>query len=133
LGTRAQQLPDSLVISRFLDAFGRPERTQTCACERQQDSSVGQALHLNNGQTLNDKLRAKNSRVEQWVQEKVSDQDAIRRVFQMALSREPTAAELKKFQGLIAEAGQDKGASRQEALEDLFWAVLTGREFLFNH
>ena len=41
----------------FLDSFGRPERGQTCSCERQQDSTVGQALHLNNGQTLNDKLR----------------------------------------------------------------------------
>src|SRR5205814_8845656 len=47
-GTRALQLPDTLVVSRFLDSFGRPERGQTCSCERQQDSSVGQALHLNN-------------------------------------------------------------------------------------
>ena len=59
LGTRALQLPDSQLVSPFLDAFGQPERLQTCACERQQDSSVGQALHLNNGRTLNDKLRAK--------------------------------------------------------------------------
>src|SRR5262249_3890330 len=64
LGTRAQQLPDALVVAPFLDAFGRPERTQTCSCERQQDSSVGQALHLNNGKTLNEKLRDKRSRVE---------------------------------------------------------------------
>src|SRR5207302_10122263 len=79
LGTRALQLPDSLVASNFLDAFGRPERAQTCSCERQQDSSVGQALHLNNGRTLNDKIRAKNSRVEQWVAEKVGDEEAVRR------------------------------------------------------
>jgi hypothetical protein len=59
LGTRALQLPDTLVVSPFLDAFGRPERAQTCSCERQQDSSVGQALHLNNGKTLNDKIRAR--------------------------------------------------------------------------
>ena len=45
LGTRALQLPDSLVASRFLDSFGRPERAQTCSCERSQDASVGQALH----------------------------------------------------------------------------------------
>src|SRR5262249_28118016 len=57
MGTRALQLPDSQLVSDFLDAFGRPERVQTCSCERQQDSSVGQALHLNNGKSLNDKLR----------------------------------------------------------------------------
>jgi hypothetical protein len=131
-GTRALQLPDTLVVSRFLDSFGRPERGQTCSCERQQDSSVGQALHLNNGQTLNDKLRAKGSRVEQWLSEKVSDEDAVRRLYQMALCREPTREELGKFTALMAEGERDRSATRREVLEDLFWAVLTGREFLFN-
>ena len=132
LGTRAVQLPDSLVVSRFLDGFGRPERAQTCSCERQQDSSVGQALHLNNGQTLNDKLRDKNSRVAQWVKEKVSDEEAVRRLFMLALCREPTAKERDRFRAALAEAGRNPQAPRQEVLEDLFWAVLTGREFLFN-
>src|SRR4029077_2628408 len=86
-GTRALQLPDTQLVSQFLDAFGRPERGQSCSCERQQDSSVTQALHLNNGQTLNDKLRAKNSRVEEWLKENVSDPEAIRRVFILALCR----------------------------------------------
>src|SRR5262249_49570288 len=71
LGTRALQLPDSQLVSSFLDAFGRPERVQTCSCERQQDSSVGQALHLNNGKTLNEKLRDKKSRVETWLKNKI--------------------------------------------------------------
>jgi hypothetical protein len=131
-GTRALQLPDSLVVSRFLDAFGRPERSQTCSCERQQDSSVGQALHLNNGKTLNDKVRAKNSRIETWLRDKVTDEQAIRRLFVLALCREPTAAEQKKFQALLAEAAADPKATRCEALEDLFWAVLASKEFMFN-
>jgi hypothetical protein len=132
LGTRALQLPDSQLVSPFLDAFGRPERVQTCSCERQQDSSVGQALHLNNGKTLNDKLRDKKSRVEAWLTEKVSDEEAIRRIYQLALSREPTAGEKKKFLDLLAEAVKDTQPSRREALEDLFWAVLTSKEFVFN-
>jgi hypothetical protein len=132
LGTRALQLPDALVASHFLDAFGRPDRTQTCSCERQQDSSVSQALHVFNGQTLNDKLRAKDSRIAQWVAEKVGDEEAVRRLFLLALSREPTAEELKKFLGLMAEAGRDPQTGRREMFEDLFWAVLAGKEFLFN-
>jgi uncharacterized protein DUF1553 len=131
-GVRALQLPDTQVASKFLNAFGRPERLQTCSCERQQDATVGQALHLNNGQTLNDKLHATGSRVEQWMKEKVSDADAIRRLFELALCREPTAAETKRMEALLKEAAADKATSRHEALEDLFWAVLTGREFLFN-
>jgi hypothetical protein len=132
LGTRALQLPDSLVVSPFLDAFGRPERAQTCSCERQQDSSVGQALHVNNGKTLNDKIRAKGSRVEAWANEKVGDEDAVRRLYLLALCREPSAAEMKKFKALLAEAAADSQATRREALEDLFWGVLSSKEFLFN-
>jgi hypothetical protein len=132
-GTRALQLPDSRVASRFLDSFGRPDRMQTCSCERQQDSSVSQALHLNNGHTLNDKLRAKDCRIEQWLQQKLGDEEAVRRLFLLALSRDPSAGELAKFKALMAEAAADKQTTRREALEDLFWAVLTGREFLFNH
>ncbi len=132
LGTRALQLPDSLVVSRFLDAFGRPERSQTCSCERQQDSSVGQALHVNNGKTLNDKIRAKNSRLETWLRDKITDEEAVRRLFVLALCREPTATERTKFQALLAESAADAKTTRREALEDLFWSVLASKEFMFN-
>jgi hypothetical protein len=131
-GTRALQLPDSQVASNFLNSFGRPERLQTCSCERQQDATVSQALHLNNGQTLNDKLRAKNGRIDQWLNDKISDTEAVRRIFELALCREPTNDEMKHFAALLKEAAEDKAASRRESLEDLFWAVLSSKEFLFN-
>lgn len=131
-GVRALQLPDAQVASNFLNAFGRPERLQTCSCERQQEATVGQALHLNNGQTLNDKLRSNKSRVETWLTEKISDDEAVRQVFELALSRPPTNSELAKFRNILAEAAQDPKTTRRESLQDLFWAVLTGREFLFN-
>jgi hypothetical protein len=132
LGTRALQLPDAAVVSRFLDAFGRPERLQTCACERTEESTVGQALHLNNGKTLNDKLRGKKSRIDDWLVEKVSDDESVRRLYLLALCREPTAAESRRFGELLAEASTDPQATRREGLEDLFWAVLTSKEFVFN-
>jgi hypothetical protein len=132
LGTRALQLPDTLVTSRFLDAFGRPEREQTCSCERQQDASVGQALHVNNGKTLNDKLRAKDARIGRWLRENITDEEAVRRVFLLALCREPTATELKKLTAMLTEAAGSNNGTRREALEDLFWGVLASREFVFN-
>ena len=132
MGTRALQLPDSRVASKFLDAFGRPDRQQTCSCERQQDSTVGQALMMNNGGTLNDKLRGPKSRIDAWLSENVSDEVAVKRVFALGLSREPTTAEREKMAALLKSAGSAP-AARREALEDLFWAVLTSREFMFNH
>jgi hypothetical protein len=132
VGTRALQLPDTQLVSQFLDDFGRPERAQTCSCERQQDSSITQALHLNNGTTLNERLRDKKSRVEAWLKEGVSDAEAIRRIFMLALCREGTPAEQQRFQALMAESSRDGRTTRREALEDLFWAVLSSPEFLFN-
>ncbi len=129
-GTRAMQLPDSLLISRFLDAFGRADRLQVCSCERTVDSSVTQALHLNNGVTLNDKLRDPKSRVAAWLTAKAPDAEIVTGLYKLALSREPTAAERAKLVPLLAEAKTP--AERREAVEDLMWAVLTSREFLFN-
>ena len=129
-GTRAVQLPDSLLVSRFLDSFGRAGREQACACERTSDSSVAQGLHLNNGQTLNDKLRDGNSRLSKWLADGSTDAEIVDRLFQLALSRPPTAAERDRFAAAVTNAGP---AGRREAFEDAAWAVLSGKEFLFNH
>lgn len=132
LGTRALQLPDSKVVSQLLDAFGRPDRVQTCSCERQQESSVSQALHVNNGNTLNDKIRAREGRIESWLKDRMSDEEAVSRLFVLALSRPPTEAERKRLFTFLTEAAADGKTSRREALEDLFWAVLSSKEFVFN-
>jgi hypothetical protein len=132
-GTRAVQVPDSLTTSRFLDAFGRAERIQTCSCERTLDASVTQALHLNNGYTLNDKLRDKNSAVGKWLAAGLTDEQIVERVFLLGLARKPTEAERNKFLPILSEAAKGGAESRREGIEDFVWAVLTGREFLFNH
>jgi hypothetical protein len=132
-GTRAMQLPDSLLVSPFLDAFGRAEREQTCSCEKSVDASVRQALHLNNGKTLNDKLRDPKSRLSKWLTDKAPDVEVVDRVFQLGLSRPPTDEERERFLAVLSEAGQEGVQARRETLEDVFWAVLTGKEFLFNH
>lgn len=132
LGTRALQLPDAKVVSRFLDTFGRPARELACACERDQESSVRQALHLSNGQTLNDKLRSPQSLTAQWVKAGVTNEQAIELIFELALARPPTAAERSRFLEQMTQAEKD-GTNRRDILDDVVWAVLTSREFLFNH
>ena len=63
----------------------------------------------------------------------MSDDEAVHRVYRLALSRAPTAAEAKKFHDLLADVAADGKTTRAEALEDLFWAVLASKEFVFNH
>ena len=120
-------------LRAFLEAFGRADRVATCACERTADASVPQALHLNNGATLNEKLRDKQSVVSKWIEAKLTDAEIVDRVYLAALTRPPTDVERKRFVALLAEAAKDGPQARREAVEDFVWAVLTGREFFFNH
>ncbi|MFO0951362.1 MAG: DUF1549 and DUF1553 domain-containing protein [Isosphaeraceae bacterium] len=138
-GWRSLQLPDSKVESAFLSSFGRPERLNTCSCERSAEPSMSQALHLANGTTVNDKLRSPESAVAKAMAAKASDAEVLDRLFLAALSRRPTDSERARVLGALAEATKgvaDEKArveARRQAVEDLYWAVLTGNEFLFNH
>jgi hypothetical protein len=138
-GWRSLQLPDSQVASTFLDSFGRPARIATCSCERSAEPSMSQALHLANGETINEKLRSDASAAAKAAAGKESDPAIVERLFLSALSRRPTAAErertIKALKDATAGVADPKAAatSRRQAVEDLYWAVLTSREFLFNH
>lgn len=129
-GTRALQLPDSRVDSYFLTVFGRPERLITAESERQQDPTLTQALHVINGQTINEKLRAADGAVERFTKSNLADAEVIEHLYLAAYSRQPKAEEKAKLMQALA---QGSGEARRQMLEDLAWAVLTGREFLFNH
>jgi hypothetical protein len=129
-GWRALQLPDSNVDSYFLKSFGRPQRLLTCECERTNEPSMVQVLHITNGDTINQKLSAKGSRIEQLLAAKTPDEKIVEEAYLSALSRMPTDAEEQR---LISELGQGPTAERRQAIEDLFWSLLSGKEFLFNH
>jgi hypothetical protein len=135
-GTRAMQLPDVRVSSYFLDVFGRPKRKQTSAAERTQDPSLTQALHVINGATLNTKLQSPEGVVSRLVREHVTDEQAIDDLYLAALSRKPSVSERRLVLGALTAARQQEGdgdKSRQVVLEDVAWAMLTSKEFLFNH
>lgn len=128
-GWRALQLPDANVNSYFLRTFGRPERIVTCDCERTAEPTMVQVLHISNGDSLNDKLQAKGNLIEKLLAANTPDDQLIETVYLSALSRSPTADEKQKLLAALAEADQEK----RQVVEDLFWSVLSSREFLFNH
>jgi Protein of unknown function (DUF1553)/Protein of unknown function (DUF1549) len=130
-GTRAIQLPDSNVESYFLKAFGRPDRVITCECERTLMPSMAQSLHISNGDTINEKLRAKGNRVEKLLAEKAPDEKIVEEAYLAALSRFPTGEEKRQLVAALSEAKDP--AAKREVVEDLFWSVLSTNAFLFNH
>lgn len=129
-GYRALQLPDSFVQSYFLKSFGRPDRLQTCECERTTDPSVAQVLHLANGETLNRKLAAAENRLSRILAEHRSPEKIVDEICFAAFARPPRNAERERLVRVLADAAP---AERRAVLEDAFWAVLSSKEFLFNH
>jgi hypothetical protein len=125
---RAVDLPHEGFGSYFLDVFDRPPRSSPCECARGNGASLPSVLHLANSQEIEDKIAHGNGRVAKLVKEKKPVGEAVDELVLAAYSRYPTAAERKKYLAYVA--GQ---ASEQRALEDIVWALVNSREFLFNH
>lgn len=128
LGTRAIQLPDPRVSSYLLDVSGRPQRVVTCECERTSQPNIALALHFLNGDTLNKKISDSNGRVERLSKSKAPADAMIEEMYLVTLSRPPRPDEVSRAKRWLADAG-----SLREGLQDLLWALLNSREFLFNH
>jgi hypothetical protein len=126
-GTRAIQLPDEAVGSYFLDVFGRPGRESACECERPRESNLAQTLHLLNSNDLQNKI-ATGGRLAALLKEKKSDAAVLEEIYLTALGRLPRAEEGKSILEYVG-----KSRDRKAAFEDLVWAVLNTKEFLFNH
>ena len=129
-GTRSLQLADSAVKNYFLKTFGRNTRDITCECERSAQPSLVQVLNLSNGATLNDKLAAKDSRVTKLLAQNLPAADLVDEAYLLALSRPATAKEKEPLAALLTAAAGDE---KRKVAEDLFWSLLTSREFLFQH
>ena len=128
--TRALQLRDSTVKNYFLETFGRNAREITCECERSNQPSLVQVLHLSNGTTLNDKLAAKEGRITQVIATDPKPADLVGQAWVRTLSRKPTESERKPFEEMLAAAAPEE---KRAIVEDMYWSLLTSREFLFRH
>ncbi|MEX2141111.1 MAG: DUF1549 and DUF1553 domain-containing protein [Pirellulales bacterium] len=127
---RAIQLPDANVLSYFLKSFGRAPRHLTCECERTDEPSMVQVLHLSNGDTINEKLAAKGNRIEQSISAGMSNERIVEDAYLSTLARFPTAGEKDR---LVQALGETPADERRVVLEDLYWSLLSSKEFLLNH
>ena len=141
-GTRAVALPDNSYnrSSQFLRVFGRPEAESVCECERVQSSSLAQSLHLINSGELRSKLASPTGRAERLAKEEKPADAKVRELYLVAFSREPRSDELKHALDYLSEPrlnaeGQpiDSQQAARENFQDLIWALVNTKEFLFNH
>jgi hypothetical protein len=128
LGTRAVQLPDGEVNHPFLKTFGQPARELACECEREGDSNLAQALQLINGPAVNDRLRNPANRIGKLLGKKMADREVLNELFLVTLSRLPGDTEATAMLEHVT-----RSADKRKAWEDVHWALINSKEFLFRH
>lgn len=131
LGSRAVQIADGNTSTYFLKTFGRAERTTVCSCEVAMEPNLSQALHLLNGETVSTRID-QGGVVKGLIAEKKTPEQIVENLYVRSLSRKPTAEELKQLGIQIKAAGED-AKEREAVLNDVFWAILNSKEYMFNH
>ncbi|WP_425615990.1 DUF1549 domain-containing protein [Anatilimnocola sp. NA78] len=126
LGTRAIELPDAEYADYFLATFGKPKRVSVCECERPLDPSLAQALHTLNGDTLMSKIADKNGRLAKLLKAKKPTAEIVEEIYLATLSRLPSAAEQTQAEQFLAEHD-----NAEEVYQDLLWAIINSKQFLF--
>jgi hypothetical protein len=136
-GMRAVQLPGVEAVrlrekrrsssDTFLTLFGKPMRLLSCECERSSETTMSQAFNLVSGPEITELLSSPENRIQQLIGSGKSGRDAITELYWWALSRPPTAAESLEMMARV-----DKAENRRQALEDISWALLNAKEFVFR-
>ncbi|MFM9960013.1 MAG: DUF1549 and DUF1553 domain-containing protein [Planctomycetaceae bacterium] len=128
-GVRSIQVWDNRMPSYFFRIFGRPVRATVCECERSNEPSISQALHLLNSPEVHAKLSHRHGLARKLAATSKSNDELVDEIYLSTLTRFPTAEE----KALMATAFEAAGTNRHQAVEDILWAVLNTKEFLYNH
>ena len=125
---RAISLPDESFASYFLDVFGRPQRISACECERMSEANLAQALHLLNSDEIQGKVSRAGGRADSLAKDPRPDSDKVDELFLWAFARKPTSAQRELALSHVAK----HTANKKFAYENILWALLNTKEFVFN-
>jgi hypothetical protein len=127
LGSRAVQIANGATSDYFLTTFGRATRETACSCEVKMEPTLSQALHLMNGDVINAKM-AQGGVIKSMQDKGLTPIQIVEQLYITCLTRKPTEQEIAALTPLFAE-----GSDINRSLDDVYWALLNSREFLFNH
>lgn len=130
LGARAVQIADGNTSNYFLTTFGRASRATVCSCEVKLEPNLSQALHLLNGDNTHNRVN-QDKVIGPLLEQKRSHLEVIEHLYLTCLCRPPTEGEKKNLTELLESTADAK--EKREILNDIFWAILNSKEFIFNH
>ena len=128
-GYRAIQVWDNRMPSYFFRIFGRPVRASVCECERSNEPSITQALHLMNSEEIMSKVQAKQGTARKLARSDKKPAEIVDELYLGTLSRLPS----EKEKALMLKVFEEAGPDRAGAAEDVLWALLNSRGFVYNH
>jgi hypothetical protein len=140
-GTRAISLPDNSYTraSPFLKVFGRPDNASVCECERVQSASLAQSLHLMNAAEVKGQAHRRRRPRRETHQVRGARAQTHPRDLPRRLLREPTAEEVSIAEDFLVKPRTDarqadrSQRAKRNGYEDLLWAIMNTKEFLYNH
>ncbi len=126
---RTITLADGSISSPFLEMFGRPARDTGLVSERNNAPTDAQRLHLLNSTQIQRMIET-SPRVRQWIAAARGNRpELIRSAYVNLLSRYPTPEELADADGYL----QTRGLRLEQTANDLVWALVNSKEFLYRH
>ena len=126
--SRAIMLPDESFTSYFLDVLGRPQRISACECERVNEASLAMTLHLLNSQEVQDKISRGSGRADRLSRDPRPDAVKLDELFLLAVGKTPSPEQRTLALGHLAKHEKAK----KVAYENILWALLNSKAFLFN-
>ena len=122
---RAVELPLPATNSFFLTVFGQSHRLYLADLDPKLEPNLVQTLHMMNSGYVNGKIRA-GSFTRELARSESADEEVVRQAFLRTLCRHPSPGETSAALKALSET-----KTRQEWVEDLLWALISSREFLF--